>query len=111
MNTIKISCLLCLVLLAGGCSRTRESAPDQTQKPAAEKPAAASADRPGEEPLPPPAYETGIPEEMRAIIDKTFTGDLDEIVKRRVIRAGVPFNRSFYFVDKGVQRGLSVPST
>jgi membrane-bound lytic murein transglycosylase MltF len=29
------------------------------------------------------------------------------MVQRRVIRVGVPFSRTFYFIDKGVQRGLS----
>ena len=40
-------------------------------------------------------------------IDTPFTGDLDQLASRRIIRAGVPFNRTFYFVDKGTQRGLS----
>ena len=44
---------------------------------------------------------------MRVIVDRPFTGDFDEMVKRRIIRVAVPFNRSFYFVDKGIQRGLS----
>ena len=38
---------------------------------------------------------------------KPFTGDLDEMIKRRVIRIGVTFNRTFYFVDKGVQHGVA----
>ena len=32
---------------------------------------------------------------MRATVDKAFTGDLDQMVKRRVIRIGAPFNRTF----------------
>ena len=39
-------------------------------------------------------------------IDRRFTGDLDEMVKRRMIRVGVTFNRTHYFVDNGVQRGV-----
>ena len=39
------------------------------------------------------------------MLGKTFTGDLDEMVARRMIRVGVTFSRTFYFVDKGVQRG------
>ena len=50
---------------------------------------------------------TAVPEELRGAIDKPFTGDFDELVKRRIIRAGVPFNRTFYFIDQGTQRGLS----
>ena len=36
-----------------------------------------------------------------------WTGDWDGIVKRRVLRVLVVYSRTFYFVDKGVQRGLT----
>jgi membrane-bound lytic murein transglycosylase MltF len=36
-----------------------------------------------------------------------YTGDLDELVKRRVVRVGVTYNRTNYFVDNGVQRGAT----
>jgi DinB family len=55
----------------------------------------------------PPATEAALPETLRAILSQDFTGDLDEMVKRRVIRIGAPFNRMFYFVDQGVRRGAS----
>jgi len=32
---------------------------------------------------------------------------IDGMVTRQVIRIGVPYNRTFYFVDRGVQRGAS----
>jgi membrane-bound lytic murein transglycosylase MltF len=38
---------------------------------------------------------------------KPFKGDLDEIIKRRAVRLGVTFDRTFYFVDRGVQRGIA----
>jgi hypothetical protein len=41
------------------------------------------------------------------IVLKPFTGDLDALVKRRLVRVGVTFNRTFYFVDRGVQRGIA----
>ena len=44
---------------------------------------------------------------MRLLIDKPFTGDFDEMVKRRAIRVGVTFNRTHYFIDKGQERGLT----
>ena len=44
---------------------------------------------------------------MRSQLNKTFTGDLDEMVKRRLVRVGVTYNRTLYFVDKGVQRGVA----
>ncbi len=60
-----------------------------------------------DEPLPPPAFETGLPEPLRAHLAEPFFGDLDQMVKRRIIRVGVAANRTFYFVDKGVQRGMA----
>src|SRR5262245_33609470 len=70
------------------------------QKPAASKEA--------DEPLPPEKspYDA-LPPESRAVLEKPFTGDADEMVKRRLIRAGVVYNRTQYFIDKGVQRGIS----
>jgi len=64
-----------------------------------------------DEPLPPAAspYDA-LPSEARALLDKPFTGDLDEMVKRRLIRAGVVYNRTQYFIDHGVQRGISYES-
>ncbi len=43
-------------------------------------------------------------------MDERFTGDLDQMVKRRIIRAGVTFNRTHYFIDKGEQRGMAYES-
>ena len=56
---------------------------------------------------PSPAPTPAVPGELRGVIDKPFTGDFDALVARRIIRAGVPFNRTFYFIDHGTQRGLS----
>ena len=44
------------------------------------------------------------------MLDKPFTGDLDEMVKRRLVRAGVVSNRTQYFIEKGEQRGISYES-
>ena len=61
-----------------------------------------------ETPLPPvPSLYDALPESARLDVTRPFSGDLDAMVKRRVIRAGVVFNRTHYFIDKGVQRGLS----
>ena len=43
-------------------------------------------------------------------MDKPFTGDFDELVKRRAIRVAVTFNRTHYFIDKGQERGLTYES-
>ena len=77
---------------------------DTSKAPAAGAPAPAAT--PAEDPLPPSATEAALPESLRAGLFKPFTGDFDEMVKRRVIRVGAPFNRTFYFVDNGVQRGV-----
>jgi len=56
--------------------------------------------------LPTPEFEMELPLSIREIVAKPFTGDLDAMVKRRVVRIGVTFNRTYYFVDNGVQRGV-----
>ena len=52
-------------------------------KPAAPKPAAAS------------------------LVQQPWTGDLDGMIKRRRIRVLVPYNKTHYFIERGVQRGLA----
>lgn len=39
-------------------------------------------------------------------LDTPFTGDVDGMIQRRVIRILAPYSKTFYFVDRGVQRGL-----
>ncbi|MBP1679582.1 MAG: Lytic transglycosylase catalytic, partial [Bacteroidetes bacterium] len=41
---------------------------------------------------------------------KTWTGDFDVMVERRVIRVLAPYSRSLYFNDKGRERGLAADS-
>jgi membrane-bound lytic murein transglycosylase MltF len=43
-----------------------------------------------------------------AIVQKPWTGDLDAMVERRVIRLLTVHSKSGYFIDKGVQRGIVV---
>jgi len=57
--------------------------------------------------LPTFELESQLPPSVREAVLKPFTGDLDEIIKRRAVRLGVTFNRTFYFVDRGVQRGIA----
>jgi len=110
-RSIPAALLLALATVAGSCSSqpktgTDTKAADQKAPvaPAAATPAATKdAD---DETFPPPAYESALPEELRGVIDKPFKGDFDDMLKRRLIRVGVTFNRTFYFVDKGTQRGL-----
>jgi len=92
--------LLFAATVGCGGSTPRQAAPEIAE------PAAASA-HDVEPPLPPPAYEADLPPALRAELSKPFTGDLDGMIRRRLIRVGAPFNRTFYFVDKGAQRGAS----
>jgi membrane-bound lytic murein transglycosylase MltF len=103
----------CLVLLAShsitGCSGKQDAPQSAGSTPSAVPSIAGPgpAAEPGDEPLPPLPFETALPESVRAQIDQPFTGDLEEMVARRVIRVGVAFNRTLYFVDQGVQRGAA----
>ena len=59
------------------------------------------------EPLPPLPYELELPVAARELVTRPFTGDFEGMVERRMIRAGVAYNRTHYFVDRGVQRGVT----
>jgi membrane-bound lytic murein transglycosylase MltF len=41
------------------------------------------------------------------LVQAPWKGDLDGMIKRRMIRALVVYSKTFYFVDKGTQRGVS----
>jgi membrane-bound lytic murein transglycosylase MltF len=90
--------LLIVVMLTVGCSGQNE-----------ESPAEPSADpAPDEAPLVQTAspYDA-LPPALGLALDKPFTGDFDDLVKRRAIRVAVTFNRTHYFIDKGQERGLT----
>ena len=88
----------CFVSLASACSGRQEATP-------AAAPSAAEAPIP--ETVSP--YDA-LPEAVRLVVDKPFTGDFDELVKRRAIRVGVTFNRTHYFIDKGQEHGITYES-
>ena len=87
-----IALVFCLGLIATGAA-------GQTPAPAPAKEST---------PAKPPAKQ-GLP--PAAAAQKQWTGDFDGMVKRRVIRALVPYSKTFYFVDRAVQRGLSYEVT
>jgi membrane-bound lytic murein transglycosylase MltF len=98
---------LLAVAAATACSGQQEAAPAPTSAPAATA-AAPSAD---EAPIPPTASPTdALPEAVRLVIDKPFTGDLDAMIKRRSIRVAVTFTRTHYFIDQGQERGIAFES-
>ena len=91
------------------CSGKRDEAtpPASASKETATAPAESAAQQKSDELPPPPAFVSGLPEQVQKLVRVSFTGDLDEMVKRRVIRVGLTANRTHYFVDKGVQRGIT----
>jgi len=110
-TTVLLAGVLAAVAVAG-CSRPEQQAPAAEPKPAAEaKPAAAAPSSASTTPASgdelPAAEPSPLPEELRGLIDQTFDGDFPAMIARRVIRVGVTFNRTFYFVDQGQPRGLS----
>jgi membrane-bound lytic murein transglycosylase MltF len=90
-----IAALMCAGAVLAGCSK-----PSPQNDPAVS--GAAASDAPVS-----PETTLDLPDALRSQIDETFTGDLDAMLNRRLIRAGVPFNRTFFFIDKGTPRGVS----
>ncbi len=82
------------------CGGQQQAAPPATESPAPRDNTDA--------PIPDTASPLdALPEAVRLVMEKPFTGDFDEMVKRRAIRVGVTFNRTHYFIDKGQERGLT----
>src|SRR5262245_9079628 len=108
---------VCLAALVVSCS----SPSDQPAASSSAAPAASASAAAPEAPLPPrvsPAEEQAapplaaspyeaLPGAVREILEKPFTGDFKEMVQHRLIRAGVVFNRTMYFIDRGEQRGMA----
>jgi membrane-bound lytic murein transglycosylase MltF len=100
--------VLLVVVAATACSGQQQ----QPAPPATAAPATPSAP-PSETEAPIPATASphdALPESVRSVMDKPFTGDFDAMVKRRAIRVAVTFNRTHYFIDKGQERGLTYES-
>ena len=94
--------LVGIAVTLAACGDSKPAAPG-TQAPTAKPPAQAQA----EGLLPPSELDTQLPPGVSEILLTPFTGDLDGMIKRRLVRIGVTFNRTFYFLDKGVQRGVA----
>lgn len=114
MNAKNVAMALLLLgfsFTQAGCGRQAPTPPagSRDSQPEAAADSQASSAPPGAEeaPLAPSRLETELEPGLRAYIGETFTGDLDEMVKRRLVRIGVPFNRTFFFLDKGVQHGIA----
>ena len=106
-----------LVTLGGGCSGQQPAQPGgsatATQAAPAPAPGAGPAASPAADDAPlPPAKSPydALPDSIQQVLDRPFTGDFDEMVKRRLIRVGVTYNRTHYFVDMGQERGMTYES-
>ena len=93
---------LLILTAAAACGNQQQAAPPATTVPATSPAAEADAPIPDT-----PSPFAALPEAVRLAADKPFTGDLDEMVKRRGIRVAVTFNRTHYFIDKGQERGIT----
>ena len=104
-RALAIGSVICILELFSGCSSPSPSGE------AGGRPQIVTKAQDDDEPLPPATspYDA-LPAEVRPLLDQTFTGDFDEMVKRRIVRAGVVYNRTQYFIDRGVQRGISYES-
>jgi membrane-bound lytic murein transglycosylase MltF len=117
----RLAASLLTVAAAAACSGQQEATapPPSTPTaapaaaPATSAPAADAAPAPGggpgaDGPIPDtPSPLDALPEDLRLAVHKPFTGDFDEMVKRRAIRVAVTFNRTHYFIDKGQERGIT----
>ena len=54
-----------------------------------------------------PATTDAAPVRQLRIQNKPWTGDLDQLLERRMIRVLVPVSRTLYYTDKGRERGLT----
>jgi membrane-bound lytic murein transglycosylase MltF len=95
-------------LAAWACGSGEPPAPSAA--PSAAPVAAASAPAPpAEEALEPAPEATPLPTEIAPVV-KPFKGDLDAMVKRRVIRVLTVQNPILYFVDRGREVGMTYES-
>jgi membrane-bound lytic murein transglycosylase MltF len=96
---------LALPLFAWGCQRGPGPAASASPGPAA----IAQASPAPEEPLEPAPEATPLPAGLAPIV-APFKGDLDGMIKRRVIRVLVVQNPILYFVDRGRELGITYES-
>jgi len=54
------------------------------------------------------AMGTGLEKVLEDKLREPFQGDFDALIKRGYIRVLIPFSKTGYFIDKGVQRGSAV---
>ena len=99
-HTTKI--VLILALIAAACSdRGKETAPAESESPAQEL------STPKESVVAKEVVDLAVPKELEIKSFQPWTGDLDGMVRRRLIRVLVVYSKTMYFVDKAEQKGLT----
>ena len=88
--------LVVLALLFWGCSQGSGPEQAKTEPKPASTPAASAVTKPAE----------SVDEELPPIVRAPWKGDLDDIVKRRVVRVLVPFSRPTFFYMEGRPAGV-----
>ena len=78
--------IVMLALLSGSCLLAAAHAPT---------PVSAVSAAPAKEPSPQPGFA------LSDASAKPWTGDLDGMIKRRMIRALVPYSKTYYFTEVG----------
>jgi membrane-bound lytic murein transglycosylase MltF len=99
-----------LLITAPGCGKQtpeQAAAPPQAAAATSPVPVAIDASEPSGTADAPAAQETGT---ARETILRKWTGDLDGMIQRRVIRVLTAYSKTNYFVDKGTPRGLVADS-
>ncbi|MEJ2190556.1 MAG: transporter substrate-binding domain-containing protein, partial [Acidobacteriota bacterium] len=101
MNQKKKSDVFVLAMILGAlaCSGENETGKTVAQDPA---PATTTVATPDQDPSPPP--------ELVAEMLAPFHGDFEAMVKRRLVRVLVVYNRTNFFLDGGTERGLTADS-
>jgi ABC-type amino acid transport substrate-binding protein len=84
-----------------GCKEQKQTASTE-QQVKAEAPASQQAPEESG-----PELVTSLPPELVAKVFESWSGDLDGMTKRRVIRALVVYNKTTYFLDKATQHGIA----
>ena len=110
LSTTRALIGLLAIVAATGCSGEKNATPPAGQPASAAQPAPPAQPAPAADDAPLPATASpydALPEGARSVMNRPFTGDFDEMVKRRMIRFGVTFNRTHYFIDAGQERGLT----
>jgi membrane-bound lytic murein transglycosylase MltF len=103
-KNVSLTWLTIVVGLTAACGK--EPAPTPAPGAAAASPAAAATPAADEAPPEPAPEATPLPF-LPNVLAKKWTGDLDGMEKRRLVRVLVPKSPLFYFVDKGREAGLS----